>query len=158
MQLEDRMNTLFVLLDTSTKRSSRTSKYGESTIAWVARWNKPTSVVVRSGIEYVYFEGPNKVFYDGIIRVLQSCFYLCHPEDKLVIFGDCKLVIDQINSVPWTNSQMLPFWKQVQKLAAAYRCPVEFIYMPRANPLYDEVDQMAKRSRGFFKNHIKNNE
>jgi ribonuclease HI len=151
------VDTLFVLLDTSTKPTSKTNKYGNTTTAWVARWNKPSNPVVRADIQFLYHEGPNKAFYDGIIRALETLYHMCHSTDRIVIYGDCKLVIDQLNSHPPASSSLTPFWNQIQKIVASYRCPVEFIYMPRTNSYYQEVDQMAKRARGFFNHSIKKN-
>jgi ribonuclease HI len=149
------MSRLITLVDSSTIRASSTSKYGESIVAWTARWNTSSNpIVARAGVEYMPHEGPNKAFYDGVIRCLQSCYHMCYPNDEMVIYGDCLLVINQINGKPWTGSSLTPFWNQVQKLADDYRCPVNFVYMPRTADSYQEVDQMAKRARGFFRHSI----
>jgi|Deesub1362A_J573_1020465.scaffolds.fasta_scaffold00165_18 ribonuclease HI len=143
-------NNLIVLIDSSTKREH--GKYGESTIAWAAWWNQVKGTPLRAELIYLKKEGPNKAFYDGVIRILQSCWYICHPEDKLTIYGDCKIVINHINNENPSGTELMPFYRQVKKIEQNYRCPVKYKYIPRGDPKYSKIDNLVKRGRGLFRN------
>jgi len=149
---------LHILIDSSTKRTSKTDKYGESTAAWAAWWRdelkkeKP----IRCGIHYLRREGPNKIFYEGIIRALEQCLDLCW-DDNIFIWGDCMAVIDQLNgkrNIDWMRSKN----NQVKALIKKYEQKnntVSFEYLNEEKILYKKIDQLAKRSRKFILDILK---
>lgn len=143
------MNELFVLIDSSTKKGKN---WGESTIAWAAWWNKIDGMPFRAAAYYLKKEGPNKSFYDGVIRILDTLWYCCYKEDKLIIHGDCLLVINHINAKKHNGVMLMPFYRQVKKLERNYRCPVEYKYIERMDKNYKKIDKLVKNSRGLFRN------
>jgi len=141
------MSKLNIFIDSSTKRTRRGNRYGESVVAWGAWWNgtlneKP----IRCGIHYFRYEGPNKVFYEGIIRALEQCMPLIWEEDELIIRGDCEPVLKQLRG-EWNVGQMKKYFRQVQALKRKYRGAIKFEYINRNHPIYKKIDQLAKRSR-----------
>ncbi len=86
-----------ILVDSSTKPTSSKERYGESTAAW-AMWSSTTmnEPPITCGINYFKHNGPNKTFYEGIIRALEQCMEYCW-NDEVIFKGDCQLVIQQLN-------------------------------------------------------------
>jgi len=82
-----------ILVDSSTKPTSQKQRSGESIAAW-AMWNNATmsGAPIRCGVHYFNHNGPNKTFYEGIIRSLEQCLEYCW-NDEVIIKGDCQLVI-----------------------------------------------------------------
>lgn len=148
---------LHILIDSSTK-GTKVDKYGESVAAWAAWWqdelkkDKP----VRCGIHYLRREGPNKIFYEGIIRALEQCLELCW-DDEIYIWGDCVAVIDQLNgkrNIDWMHSKN----KQVKALIKKYKeknNTIFFKYLNEEKVVYKKIDQLAKRSRKFILDILK---
>lgn len=144
------MADLHILIDSSTKRSSSTNKYGESIAAWGAWWsNDKQNKPVKAGIHYYRREGPNKTFYQGVIRALEQCMGMCWQNSDIVVFGDCKPVINQLNGT-WSVNRMQEEYDQVQALVREYGregITVSFRYLNENDAMYKKVDQLAKRSR-----------
>lgn len=149
------MSKLVVLLDSSTKPSAPSSKYGESCYAWLAIWSK-SRIVAKASLTYLNNEGPNKTFYGGILDILRSCWYLCHPGDELKIWGDCELVVNHVNSnKPKIDGELMPFYKQAKKLILGYRCPVLIRYVSRNNIYYKTIDNISKTGKDWLKEQTK---
>ncbi len=156
------MAKLLVFIDSSTKSSSVSNKYGESIAAWAAWWEgtlymKP----VRCGIYYFRYEGPNITFYQGVIRTLEQCMDLIWQSDELIIYGDCEAVIKQICGQRRVNKMRL-YYKQVQALITKYHNKVklnkpiiQFEYKNNNDPIYKKIDQLAKRSRSHITNILR---
>lgn|GEM_PF-2168060 len=143
------MPILNIYIDSSTKRTKLGSHYGESVAAWGAWWDgifneKP----IRCGIHYFRHEGPNKVFYEGVIRALEQCVSLMWV-DKCIVRGDCELVIKQLRG-EWRVGQMKKYFKQVQVLKIKYKGNISFEYISESDPIYKKIDQLAKRSRSHI--------
>jgi len=145
-----------ILVDSSTKGTSPKQKYGESTAAW-AMWNSATinKPPTRCGINYFNHNGPNRTFYEGIIRALEQCLDYCWS-DEVIIKGDCQLVIQQLNKeCKVVELDML--YRQVQALVSKYekkKNQVKFQYIGKDDPVYSKVDQLAKRGRGLIHNNL----
>jgi len=149
------MNKLFVLIDTSTKTNGK-SKCGESIIIWAAWWNEIRDMPYRTDCIYIIHECPNKVFYDGLLRILQSCRHLCHRGKKMIIFGDCKLVMDHVNKKECISGKLLPFYNQAKKLESNFPCRIEYRYVNRENQKYKKIHEITKNFKIFIKNQFKN--
>jgi hypothetical protein len=147
-------NSLNILVDNATKPTSKTNKYGESTVAWAAWWGKVTPRPCKAGIIYMKYEGPNKSFYEGIIRGLEGCMWMVEEGDIVNVAGDCKLVIDQLNAGQSTGDMEI-YFNQVMSLKRKLKGEVFFHYLSEENLHYKKVDQLAKRSRDFFQKNLK---
>ena len=145
-----------ILVDSSTKATSSKQRSGESTAAW-AMWNSPTmnEPPIRCGISYFKHNGPNKTFYEGIIRALEQCLEYCW-NDEVIIKGDCQLVIQQLNK-ECKVVELAMQYRQVQALVSKYekkQNQVKFQYLGEGDPVYSRVDQLAKRGRGLIHNNL----
>ena len=144
------MNRLIILIDSSTKASSKSSKYGESSAAWAVWWNNIDRVPIRAGSLYLWKEGPNKIFYDGLIRALEACFYLVHKGDEVTIYGDNQHVIQQLQGGKGVR-EMQPYFNQITKMSSKYPCKISFTYLGESNKAYKKVDELAKQFRNMVK-------
>lgn len=148
--------TLIILVDSSTKPSSSKRRYGESVAAW-AIWNcaKMNESPIRCAFHYFNDNGPNKTFYEGIIRALEQCLEIC-INDEVIIKGDCQHVIKQLNNE--IKVQILDMqYRQVKFLVSKYEekgNQVKFQYIGEEDPVYYKIDQLAKRSRGFINSNL----
>lgn len=112
--------------------------------------SKPKSI--RSGMIYNSVDGPTKIFYDGIIRSLESCFYLLKKEgvSEVTVLGDCEHAINQLNGNVRVK-KMKPLYNQVEKLKNDYRtngASISFLYIEEENyPLYKKIDSITKEMR-----------
>ena len=145
-----------ILVDSSTKPTSSKQRCGESTAAW-AMWNSPTmnASPIRCGISYFKHNGPNKTFYEGIIRALEQCLDFCW-NCQVIIKGDCQPVIKQLNE-EWKAVALDMQYRQVKALVSKYEKKnnqVEFRYIGEGDPVYYKVDQLAKRGRGLIYNNL----
>lgn len=143
---------LNILIDSSTKRSSKKNKFGESTVAWAAWWGDSLKSIkgrpIRAGVHYFQYEGPNVTFYEGVIRSLEQCLSLCW-NIEVMVFGDCQPVIQQLNGGRRVFSMKLQY-DQVQGLLSKYtkrNSLISFYYVDENITLYKKIDQLAKRSR-----------
>jgi len=148
------VSRLNIYVDSSTKRTKLGNRYGESVAAWGAWWDgtfneKP----IRCGIHYFRYEGPNRVFYEGIIRALEQCMSLIWA-DECIVWGDCELVIKQLRG-EWEVGQMKKYFKQVQALKRKYKGTINFEYINQSDPIYKKIDQLAKRSRSHITEILK---
>lgn len=145
------MNNLIIYIDSSTLPSSNTSKYGRSSGAWSAWWSKAEGRPLRAGTIYLSHEGPNKIFYDCLIRALESCLFLLHKNDSIEVFGDCDQVIKQLNGERRVL-EMLPFYKQIKYgIEKKYkeRCGKmpKYFYIGEKDLIYRKVDKYSKETR-----------
>ena len=148
--------TLIILIDSSTKPSSSKRRYGESIAAWAiwnyANMNEPP---IRCAFHYFRDNGPNRTFYEGIIRALEQCLEICW-KDEVIIKGDCQHVIKQLNDE--IKAQILDMqYRQVKALVSKYEAKgnqVKFQYIGEDDPVYHRIDQLAKRSRGFINSNL----
>jgi ribonuclease HI len=145
-----------ILVDSSTKPTSSKDRYGESTAAW-AMWNsaKLNEPPIRCGINYFKNNGPNKTFYEGIIRALDQCLNYCRNVE-VVIKGDCEPVIKQLNK-EWKVVDLDMQYRQVQALVSKYekkQNQVKFQYIRENDPVYSKADQLAKRSLDFIHKNL----
>lgn len=108
---------------------------------------------LRCGTIYNSIDGPTRIFYDGIIRALESCFYLLKKEkiSQVLILGDCEHVIKQLNGQVKVK-QMQPLYNQVKKLEADFKQKgvkeIKYIYIKEQDySLYKKIDGMAKEMR-----------
>lgn len=107
---------------------------------------------IRSGSIYNSVDGPTKIFYDGIIRAMQSCYYLLKKEEisKVIVLGDCEHAVEQLNGNRKVD-KMQPLYNQVQKLREDYGAKgveIEFCFIKECEySLYKKIDAMAKEMR-----------
>jgi hypothetical protein len=144
----------YIYVDSCTKRTNKNNKYGESTAAW-AFWNDNIGPI-RCGINYFKYAGPNKTFYQGIIRSLEQCLDCCW-EDEIFVCGDCIPVIGQLRGEREINS-MVSEHNQTQALVRKYQEKnniVHFEYVNEEDGDYKKIDQLAKKGREFIKTIIK---
>ncbi|HZS43181.1 MAG TPA: reverse transcriptase-like protein [Candidatus Paceibacterota bacterium] len=143
---------LYILVDSSTKPTSKHDKRGESIAAWAAWWsNDSRGKPVAAGVHYLRHSGPNKCFYLGIIRALEHCLPMCWS-NKVIIMGDCEPVLKQLNKI-WQVSSMALEYKQVMGLIKKYKekgNEIVFSYLSENNSEYKNIDQLAKRSHKHF--------
>ncbi len=144
------MSKFNIFIDSATKRTNRYNKYGESIAAW-AIWRNGmlNEKPIKCGIHYFKYEGPNKVFYEGIIRGLEQCMSLIWDEDELIILGDCKPVLGQLKG-EIAVGKMEKYFDQVQALKRKYRGIIKFEYINEKDLTYKKIDQLAKRSRSYI--------
>ena len=139
------MSSLHIFIDSSTK-GTRTSKYGKSAASWFAIWDEFNGLPCRAGIIYKDRQGPNKIFYEGIIQALNTCYDVVRENCEVTIFGDCDPVIKQLND-EWNVNKMKELYDQVQEIEENYRGTINYIYMNEDNPLYKVVDECSKQFR-----------
>lgn len=135
---------LIILIDSSTRRTSSTNKYGPSTACWCAFWDDINSPPCRVGIEFRKREAPNRIFYIGIIRALEGCLDVRDPQGKVKIMGDNDFVIKQLNKQARVD-KLRPFYDEVIKKITESKLKVDFEYLSEADPIYKKVDEMAKQ-------------
>jgi len=151
-EVNGRKMAVNILIDSSTNPSSRTNKYGESVAVWgVWRDNEKKAKPLRCGIHYFCYEGPNKTFYQGVIRALEQCLEM-YWKEEVIVFGDCKPVIEQLNGERALN-KMQKEYRQVQALIKKYKekdNQIQFQYLDESDSLYRKIDQLSKKSREFI--------
>jgi ribonuclease HI len=146
------MSCLYILIDSSTKGSKR-NKYGKSTAFWCAFWNEVKDIPCRAGVVYSLKEGPNKIFYDGIIRALEACFYMVYDNCPVKVMGDNELVIKQLKGERNVD-KMKKLHSQVKGLEFKYKehekGVIEYDYMNEDDEMYRKVDRCAKEFLNFL--------
>jgi len=149
--------TIHILVDSSTKPSSKTSKYGESSACWAIYTNGKITTPEFVGLIYRPKEGPNKIFYIGVIRALEELLESQYVEYLLKIRGDCQPVIDQLNG-KWRAVEMKPLYDQVKslekKIKKEKRAQIEYEYWGEDDSVYKKIDQCAKQSREFIRQRL----
>jgi ribonuclease HI len=149
--------TIHILIDSSTKPSSKTSKYGESAACWAIYPSEITSPPEYVGLIYRPKEGPNKIFYIGVIRALEELFESQYVKYSLKIRGDCQPVIDQLNG-KWRAVGMKSLYDQVKslekKIMKEKGAQIEYEYLGEDDSVYKKIDQCAKLSREFIKRQL----
>jgi ribonuclease HI len=149
--------TIQILVDSSTKPSSKTSKYGESAAFWAIYMSEIASLPEYVGLVYRQKEGPNTIFYIGIIRALEELVESQYVEFLLKIRGDCQPVIDQLNG-KWRAVEMKPFYDQFksleEKIRKYKRATIEYDYLGEDDGVYKKIDQCAKQFRELIKKRL----
>jgi len=149
--------TIQILVDSSTKPFSKTSKYGESAACWAIYTSEIASLPEYVGLVYRPKEGPNKIFYIGIIRALEELAESQYVEYLLKIRGDCQPVIDQLNG-KWRAVEMKPLYDQVksleEKIKKNKRAQIEYDYLGEDDNVYKKIDQCAKQFRELIKKRL----
>jgi ribonuclease HI len=114
------MSTLHIYVDSSTKGSGGT-KYGESVAAWMIRYEGAT-LFWRCGTAYLHKSGPNKTFYEGVIRGLESALPDANNGygDRIEVYGDCQTVINQLQGT-WNVGRLEPYYKRVRALEGTFK-------------------------------------
>ena len=149
--------TIHILVDSSTKPSSKTNKYGESTACWAIYTNGigPTPTYV--GLTYRPQEGPNRIFYIGVIRALEEVFESPYVKYSLKVCGDCQPVIDQLNG-KWRVVELKPLYDQVKSLEEKIKkekgAQIEYEFLGEDDSVYKKIDQCAKQSREFIRQRL----
>jgi len=138
----------YALIDNSTKGTS-TSKYGATSIAWAIWDAKPKLSIqpIRASVLYMKKNGPNKAFFEGIIRILEQIVWedFIREEDTLSVFGDCDCVIKVLNGEQQANI-LKNYLYRAKDLERFIRVNVRYKYINDSQPIYRNIDQLAKRS------------
>lgn len=115
----------------------------------------------RSGAIYSSYEGPNKIFYDGVIRALESCFYLARDSDEVYVIGDCKPVIQQLKGERKVE-ELKSLYNQVKyhleksKYQNKKNAEIHYKHVGRQQfPLYEDIDRLAKETLKKIKSIFK---
>jgi ribonuclease HI len=102
-------------------------------------------------------EGPNRIFYIGVICALEELFKSTYVNYLLKIRGDCQPVIDQMNG-KWRAVEMKPLYDQVKSLEEKYKrekgVQIEYEYLGEGDSVYKKIDQCAKQFREFIKQRL----
>ncbi|MHA1285648.1 MAG: hypothetical protein ACTSQG_11495 [Promethearchaeota archaeon] len=145
---------LHILIDSSTKPG----KYGKSTAFWWAFKDKIEGEPFRVGVIYNQIEGTNRIFYDGIIRALEACFYISEVNRNIKIWGDNKLVIGQLKD-EINVDKLEPLYNQVKKLESKYlekkNVTISYEYLNEQDEIYKKVDRCAKDFLNFLTQRIR---
>lgn len=146
------MAKLYILLDSSTR--PKETKYGESIAAWAAWWEKSDkSRPTRCAINYFIHEGPNATFYHGVITSLLQCKDLVNHYDQVFLFGDCDLVIKQLNN-EWSHDKLTNYYNRVKKIENNFPCKINYKYINEENKIYKSIDQLSKQSLDYIKKKL----
>ena len=185
MRLEKEYKQLIVLIDSSGGRK-KDSKNGGGSAFWAAYLYDPFNkekisklslelpsekrfeidillqkspiLPIRCGAVFSDKRGPNNIFYEGLIDVLQSCLYLVKKYSwnlNLIIMGDCKRVFDEIKvNQPAPGSQSFyDTFKGIEREYTNLNSRVEYRWCQREEwKEYQRIDRIAKD----FKNKIMN--
>ena len=174
------MKQPIIVLDSSVSQKTKDSKLGPASCLWAAFIYEPTSdkhplskeieekdrfrssillegtnpESMRSGAIYNNHDSPTRIFYDGIIRAMESCFYLLkmHAVNEVVVIGDSEIVIEQLNNRRKVVT-MGPMYNQVKKFETAEysKMPVRYEYVSEDDySLYKKLDGMCKQVRGIL--------
>jgi ribonuclease HI len=102
-------------------------------------------------------EGPNKIFYIGVIRALEEILETQYVKYLLKVRGDCQPVIDQLNG-KWRAVEMKTLYDQVKslekKIMKEKRAQIEYEYLAEDDHLYNKIDQCVKQFREFIKQRV----
>ncbi len=151
------MYSLHILVDSTTRRSSENNKYGESTACWFAFKNKIAGKPFRVGFVYNEYDGPNKIFYEGIIQALEFCFSVFMEKGTVWVRGDDQLVINQLKGERGVY-ELIDYHIRVKKLEVKYeerkKGIIRYKYINEENEIYKKVDRCAKQFDNFLKQRI----
>jgi ribonuclease HI len=148
------MSKLNVYIDSST-RGQGGIKYGRSTAFWLAKWEEEfrENEPCRIGVYYNCRQGPNKIFFEGVIRALESCYSIGHRNCIIKIIGDCDTVI-KILQREWTARDLAPFFSEVEKWEEMFRRngkgTITYDYIDRDDEFYKKVHRCAKDFLNFW--------
>ena len=136
------MSSLHIFIDSSV-RGTRTSKYGKAAASWFAVWDESGGRPCRAGLVYSNHQGPNKIFYEGIIQALNTCYDLVSKHVEVKVFGDCDPVLKQLNKERNVN-EMQKLYDRVREIESSYQGPISYKYMNEENSVYKVVDECSK--------------
>jgi len=128
----------------------------ENAILMEALRKKP----IRSGAIYNNVDGPVRMFYDGIIRALDACYYLIKREEvtETIVLGGDQYVFHQINGESAID-ELEPVYNQVQKLRERYekqRVHIMFQYIREDDySLYGKLHTLTQGLQTLIKETFK---
>lgn len=147
------MKHLYILIDTTT-RGTKKSRYGESTACWCAFKDKITGRPFRAGFIYNEYDGPNKIFYEGIIRALEICLSIYLRDCTVIVKGDNLFVINQLKQ-KIGHRELERYYNQVKALEFKYvdsrKGKIQYGYINEQNEVYKKVDRCSKEFDNFLK-------
>jgi ribonuclease HI len=142
-------STRYILVDSSTKASG---KWGKSAVCWAFFYplcRTPDKV----GLLYSPNEGPNRMFFWGVIAGLEYCINSDEIYYKLVVRGDCKCAINVLNRTSGRDklSRFYDIAKRLEeRLKSEKQVDVSYEYIPRTEKEYQGVDRCAKQAANFI--------
>ncbi len=145
------MANYFIHIDSSTeqKKGEETS-FGISTVAWTVEVNK---CVIRRGIIYNHFTGPNKILYEGLIAAISTLevdHFYPGGTDMIIVYLDSTTVIDQIEG----NMRAVRMKKYLDKIneirTRLVNVTFVFAYKNEKDPDFKEVDNLSKQARQWI--------
>ena len=138
------MKALYILIDSSTKPERKgKSKYGCSAAFWCAIPDDIKSQPCSMGIILREKEGPNKIFYDGVISALIACEKYREWKMSVKIMGDNDHVIKQLKGNRRVF-ELKPYHARVRELESRYVAKIEYEYISESDTIYKSVDELAK--------------
>jgi len=140
------MSRVHILVDSSTK-GSKNSKYGESTAFWAVFLGESSKMPSQVGMIYRNREGPNKMFYIGVIYALEDFIHAHFNKCDVEVRGDCLPVINQLCK-KWSVNELKPFYDLVKnlekQLVEEKQCKIKYGHISDDDSLYYKIDQCAK--------------
>ncbi len=142
-----------IYVDSSTKPSENFG-YGKSAAAWIVDIN---GYIIRSGLIFSDYNGPNKIVYEGILAALSSLepthFYE-GGTDNVEIFIDTQIIVNQLNShsaikMAKHKKLVLDFYKKHPNVT--FNC----LYCNEKNAYFKIVDTLSKSGRNWMPKMIK---
>jgi ribonuclease HI len=150
------MGHYIIRVDSSVRTSQsdgRTIKVGQAAAAWTTSIKGHT---IAAGVIYYNHNGPNRSVYEGIFAALsqlESEHFYAGGTDKITIYTDCEVVLNQLNGAPPTSM------RKQKALITAFQArhpniEFEFIHQDETNPEYQKVDQLSKRGRDWIRRQV----
>ncbi len=151
------MSNYFIHIDSSTKNKKGTNvSYGISTVAWTIRCNGDK--INRAGLLYSTANGPNKIIYEGILAAISTLEpeHFCNlGTDKVFVFIDSQIVLDQINGTKKAD-KMISHLFLVNNFSKKFKnVTFDFSYKNEKSPEFKEVDTLSKKGREWLPKIIK---
>lgn len=145
------MANYFIHIDSSTEqKKGEKASYGISTVAWTVEVNK---CIIRRGIIYNHYTGPNKILYEGLVAALSTLevdHFYPGGTDIVIVYLDSTTVIDQIQG----NIRAVRMKKHLDKIneirARLQNVTFIFAYKNEKNLDFKEVDILSKQARRWI--------
>lgn len=153
------MSTLYILIDSSTDKTKENNRIvsncGKASAFWCAYRDEIEGIPCRAGFTYNDYLGPNKIFFDGVIRALEACYYMVQGDCELKVLGDCVPVLKILKRENQAR-KLKPFFNQTKELERRYKeergynIDINYEYINEENRIYKKVDECASQ----FKNNL----
>lgn len=144
------MANYVIRVDSSTKPR----KFGKSSAAWITFINNN---IIAAGLIYYQTHGCNKTIYEGILAAfsqLETEHFYKGGYDKVKVYIDCKIVLDQLNGSP--AKRMLKYLNRIKNFLSNHtNVAFEFLYQNEKDPEFKKVDIISKNGREWIQKFLK---